>query len=72
MSTNQSNLYVRQPDSPNKLNILGLLFFLMGAPHLYSVVRRWNTTPRLGHLSRYGRLVLLAGAIATILELSLM
>jgi hypothetical protein len=69
--TQHVNGYIAQPQPP-KLSIIGLLFFLLGTPHLYSFWNRRQVTARSGSASYYAKLALIAGAIAAILEFSLL
>lgn len=54
------------------MSILGLLFFLMGAPNMYAFFQRRadNVTYSGGQVPRYALVVLVAMAIAGIVEVS--
>lgn len=58
--------------NPSKLSVLGIIFFMMGAPNLYAFMqRRAEMTPYSGSgMPRYALVVLLAMVIAGIVELS--
>ena len=60
------------PTSQSRVSIIGLIFFIMGAPNLYAFVQRRadNATYSGGQLPRYALVVLVAMAIAGIVELS--
>ncbi|MFM7470028.1 MAG: hypothetical protein ACKO5P_00725 [Nodosilinea sp.] len=60
------------PSFPTRLNILGLAFFMLGAPHIYGVLRQRRDRPVQPSLARYASLVILALALAGLLELSLL
>lgn len=55
--------------SQTKLDILGLAFFLMGAPHIYSVLRQRQRRQHRPVMPRYLSVVLLAMTIAGVLEI---
>ncbi|MGF1568479.1 MAG: hypothetical protein ACFCVD_10485 [Nodosilinea sp.] len=69
MMTNQSSAYMGHP-AP--INFLGIIFFLLGAPHIYGFLQRRARRPRLFTPSRYVAVALLAGAIAGAIEISLL
>ena len=59
------------PVTPTKMNVLGLAFFMMGAPHIYGAMkqrrdRRSQTSPW-----PYWNLLVLAMVLAAILELAM-
>jgi hypothetical protein len=55
------------------MSILGLLFFLMGAPNIYAFFQRRadNVTYNGSGMPRYALVVMLAIAIAGVVELSM-
>jgi hypothetical protein len=55
--------------SPAKLDILGLAFFLLGAPHIYGALRQRQRRQSKPTMPRYLSLVLLAMTIAGVVEL---
>ncbi|NJN23077.1 MAG: hypothetical protein HC812_20265 [Leptolyngbya sp. RL_3_1] len=59
-----------QPDF-SRTSILGLIFFMLGAPHLYAFLKRPATGPQLSGVTRYALMALVAGAIASLVELSI-
>lgn len=71
METNQLNAAPR-PTPATRMSILGILFFLLGAPNVYAFFqhRPGNMTYYGGRVPRYAFVVLLAMAIAGIFELS--
>lgn len=71
METNRLNS-APQPAPAPQMSILGILFFIMGAPNMYAFFQRRvdNSTYGGGRVPRYALVVLLAMAIASILELS--
>lgn len=80
MAINQLNSELRQPanvsltpQKPAKLSVLGIIFFIMGAPNLYAFLQRRaeNATYSGSGMPRYALVVLVAMAIAGIVELSL-
>ncbi|HIK43786.1 MAG TPA: hypothetical protein IGR64_02750 [Leptolyngbyaceae cyanobacterium M65_K2018_010] len=70
MFANQSRSYQGQSSSP--VSFLGLLFFLLGAPHLYGALKRRAQRRKPFTPARYWMVALLAGAIAGAFELSLL
>ncbi len=60
------------PVSPARLNILGLAFFIMGAPHIYGALKQRRDRQDQLPLSRYLGLIGLALALAGLFELSLL
>ena len=69
MTTRQISNDVGQPGLPTA-NILGIILFLLGAPHLYAFLKRPTGVPRQTNTGRYAMVVLLAGLFAGLLELS--
>ncbi len=70
MLANQSGSYLGQPSSP--VSILGILFFLLGAPHIYSALQRRAQRPRPSVTpARYVLVAVLVSAIAGAVEISL-
>ncbi len=70
MMTNPSN-YTAQPSLP-RANVLSLVFFMLGAPHLYAFLKRSESSGRGSHgMSQYALMALMAGAIASLVELSI-
>jgi hypothetical protein len=55
-------------NTPVKVDVLQLLFFLFGAPHSYGALKSDSNQNRGAALSGYSYLVLLAAAIAGGLE----
>ena len=78
MATHQLNSDLGQADSPlmspkpAKLSILGIIFFIMGAPNLYAFMQRRteSVTYSGSGFPRYLLVVLVAVAIAGLVELS--
>jgi hypothetical protein len=78
MTTNQLNSDLGQSNSPliapkpSKLSVLGIIFFIMGAPNLYAFMQRRteNTTYSGSGFPRYALVVLVAIAIASLIEWS--
>lgn len=76
MTTNPLNSILYQAPAPTvkpaRLSLLGIIFFIMGAPNLYAFVQRRadNATFSSPGTPRYALVVLLAMAIAGIVELS--
>lgn len=71
MATTQINLSAGQ--SPrSEVSILGILFFLMGCPHLYGALKRRAAQPRQFNATPYAAAVLLAGAIAGVVEFAVL
>lgn len=71
MAMRPSYSHIDQPALP-KTSILGIVFFLLGAPNLYSLVRS-QQRPQGQSLSTFPRFVMLAlfaGAIAGAIEVS--
>lgn len=61
---------VRQTDFP-ETSLLGILFFLMGAPHIYGALRRRAIQPRpaaLPQIPQYVALGLLAVTLMSVAE----
>lgn len=71
METNRLHSSVRT-DSASRISIVGLLFFLMGAPNMYAFFQRRadNVTYSGGQVPRYALVVFVAMVIAGIVELS--
>jgi hypothetical protein len=62
--------------NPSRLSVLGILFFIMGAPNIYAFLQRRTdaaatTTFNGSGMPRYAVAVLVAMAIASLVELSL-
>lgn len=55
--------------SPTKLDILGLAFFLLGAPHIYGALRHRRRRQPKPTMPRYLSVVLLAMTIAGVIEI---
>lgn len=70
MTTHHVDNGFTQPGFP-RTNVLGIIFFILGAPNLYALLKRSAAAPRMSNMTRYGWMVLLAGAIASAVELSL-
>lgn len=71
MTTNQNPVFPGQPNPP-QVSVLGIIFFILGAPHLYGFLKRRAARPKPLTPVRYAMLALLAGAIASVLEMSLL
>jgi hypothetical protein len=70
MLANQSGSYLGQPSSP--VSILGIFFFLLGAPHIYSALQRRAQRPKPSvTAARYVLAAVLVSAIAGAVEISL-
>lgn len=71
METNRLNPAIR-PEPASRMSIIGLIFFLMGAPNMYAFFQRRadNVTYSGGQVPRYAFVVLVAMVIAGIFELS--
>ena len=70
MTTSQMISPTGQQSSSN-VSILGILFFLLGAPHVYGALKRRAERPRRFSPVPYAAAVLLTGAIATAVEFSI-
>lgn len=55
-----------------KTNILGIIFFLMGAPNLYSLMQKPPQPQDRSTFPRIITIALFAGAIASAIELSIL
>jgi|GEM_PF-945401 len=64
---------VHKPAPAPQMSILGIIFFMMGAPNMYAFFQRRadNATYKGGGVPRYAFVVLLAIAIAGYIELSI-
>lgn len=72
MNTHQNTSDFGQP-SLQKTSALGIIFFLFGAPHIYGALRQGTTTaPERFTTARYIMVALIAGAIASIVEYSVL
>ncbi|MDB9525446.1 hypothetical protein PN498_05565 [Oscillatoria sp. CS-180] len=73
MTINQFNSGVDRPNT-SRMSILGIIFFIMGAPNLYAFMQRRSELSAVTYngsgVPRYALVVLLAMAIAGIVELS--
>ncbi len=71
METNRRNSSAKLAPT-SRMSIVGLLFFLMGAPNMYAFFQRRadNVAYSGGQVPRYALVVLVAMAIAGIVELS--
>lgn len=69
MLANQSRSDLGQ--SPASVSILGIFFFLLGAPHIYGALKRRAQRRKPFTTNRYMVVAALAGAIAGAVELSL-
>ncbi|MDA0267339.1 MAG: hypothetical protein O2890_10250 [Cyanobacteria bacterium] len=58
-----------QPNFP-RTNILSLVFLMLGAPHIYGFLNRPKAETRFPSVARYAMMALVAGAIASLVELS--
>ena len=56
--------------TPTKMNVLGLAFFMMGAPHIYGAMKQRRDRQAQTVAFPYWNLVGLAVALAAILELA--
>ncbi|TVP67076.1 MAG: hypothetical protein EA342_09670 [Leptolyngbya sp. LCM1.Bin17] len=70
MLANQSSSYLGQ--SPARVSVLGILFFLLGAPHIYGALKRRARRRKPFVPTRYVMVAALASAIAGVVELSLL
>jgi putative Mn2+ efflux pump MntP len=70
MATNHVSPGCGEPDF-HRTSLLGLLFFMLGAPNLYAFLKRRSETPKPDRSSRYAWMALAAMAIASLLEMSL-
>jgi hypothetical protein len=71
MSANQATRQLKQRPSSPRVSILGVLFFLLGMPHIYQVFSRKVNLPKVQSGLPYGRLVMAAAVLAILLELSM-
>lgn len=71
MTTTQMTSTAGQ-NSSSEVSILGILFFILGAPHLYSALKRRAERRQRFSPVPYAAAVLLTGAIATVIELSIL
>jgi len=79
MTIKQFNPDLTQPNAPlrpnsSRMSVLGIIFFIMGAPNLYAFLQRRVETAAYsnsGGMPRLALVVLVAIAIASIVELSL-
>lgn len=71
MTTTPMNLNAGQPVR-SEGSILGILFFLMGAPHLYGALKRRNRKPKGFRFTPYAAAVLFLGVVAGVVELSVL
>lgn len=60
------------PASPPKTSVLGLIFFLMGAPNLYSLLQKRSQFQERSGFPRIITIALFAGAIASAIELAIL
>jgi hypothetical protein len=69
LETNRSN---PTPQLKPRMSILGLLFFMLGTPNIYAALQRQsdNVTYGGGNVPRYALVVLVAVAIAGLVEMS--
>ena len=56
--------------TPAKMNVLGLAFFMMGAPHIYGAMKQRRDRQAQTVAFPYWNLVCLAVALAAVLELA--
>lgn len=59
-----------EPVTPAKMNVLGLAFFMIGAPHIYGAMKQRRDRQAQTAAFPYWNLVCLAVALAAILELA--
>lgn len=71
MQINQLNSDLGRPEN-SRMSVIGIIFFLLGAPNIYAFLqRRAQTATYSGSgMPRYAFVVLVAMAIAGIVELS--
>jgi hypothetical protein len=69
MSAHQVSSQSNQSTAP-KLSVLGLLFFMLGTPPIYEVFQRQSVITRAANLVLFNRMILMAAAIAVMVELS--
>ena len=78
MAINQLNSGLGQPNAAfrqsndSRMSVLGVIFFIMGAPNLYAFLQRRTETATYNGsgLPRYVLVVMVAIAIASLVELS--
>jgi len=72
MTTNRFDSSQRPTPAPS-MSMLGLIFFLMGAPNVYAFFQRRsdNATYNGSGMPRYAFVVMLAIALAGVVELSM-
>lgn len=60
----------RQSDQPTpaKVSVLGILFFLLGTPHIYEALKRREQAPGTVILSPQAAVIVTAGIIAAVIE----
>jgi hypothetical protein len=58
--------------APAKMDLLGLAFFVLGAPHLYGALKQRQRRQSKSSTPKYLSLILLAMAIAGLLEFGLL
>jgi hypothetical protein len=68
MSAHQINHSIDR-SSAAKVNVLGLLLFLMGAPHIYEIFKRQAVMTRSANLLTVNRLILIAAVLAALIEI---
>lgn len=71
MTTHRINTPISQ-SRPVSVSILGLIFFLLGAPHIYSAFKGRSVAPKAFDATPYAAVAVLAVAIATAVELSIL
>jgi uncharacterized membrane protein YidH (DUF202 family) len=71
MTTNRVTYGLSQSESP-RVNVLGILFFLLGTPHLYEAFKRQRKSPRpfSFNITSYGAVMLMAAIVAALVECS--
>lgn len=72
MATHEIHPKFDHSSSLTKTNILGIIFFLFGAPHIYGALKQGLVVPERFTTARYVMVALIAGAIASIIEFSVL
>lgn len=72
MATHEIQPNINDRSSLPKTNVLGIIFFLFGAPHIYGALKQGLVVPERFTTARYVMVALIAGAIASIIEFSVL
>jgi hypothetical protein len=62
----------QKPVTPSTTSFLGILFFIMGAPHVYGALKRQSSLSKHVTPVSYFLAVLVASAVAGIVELTVL